>query len=455
MTWMPVGLAAWAAIGLATGPEVESLIGQLGSNRYADREAASRALEGLGPRAFPALKAARSDRDPEVKSRAEALLDLIERSLLTRPASIPLDGRATTFGAVIDAIGDAEGVSIGLGEGVDGRKTSPLSGRGHAQVVTFWQAMDRLALTPVWEAEAEFGRPSFRRTTTLKVIPRALPAPITSDSGPFRTSVQTLVYAPEIAAFDGFPRPAGEAAARRGPREMDLVVQLEVSAEPRLSLRPAGSIKLFEATDDRGQALNLSSRGPGAADNLVPGAEQSVPTLQQLLRLKPPARVGMTLKRLRGAIPVQVEARRIDPTVIPLSNAATAEKRPVNCGGVILTVHALLPQTRRFSGGYQIDMTIRTEGWVGPQGRFGQRRQWEWMNSEGERVWQNLEIVDAQGRTLRAGPSRPVASDNEGVRVLLDVTAGDDNQPPAEIRYYGMIRTNLDIPFDFADLKLP
>jgi hypothetical protein len=58
--------------------EVERLIGQLGSAQFAEREAASRALEATGEPAVEALRKAVQSSDAEVRRRAEELLRCIE-----------------------------------------------------------------------------------------------------------------------------------------------------------------------------------------------------------------------------------------------------------------------------------------------------------------------------------------------------------------------------------------
>jgi hypothetical protein len=60
-------------------PSIDSLIKQLGSQRYRNREAATKALQGAGVKALSALRkaAARSD-DPEIRFRAERLVLGIE-----------------------------------------------------------------------------------------------------------------------------------------------------------------------------------------------------------------------------------------------------------------------------------------------------------------------------------------------------------------------------------------
>src|SRR4051794_2654771 len=55
-----------------------ALAAQLGSGRYAEREAASESLLRLGRPALPVLREARSSRDMEVRNRAYNLIQRIE-----------------------------------------------------------------------------------------------------------------------------------------------------------------------------------------------------------------------------------------------------------------------------------------------------------------------------------------------------------------------------------------
>ena len=65
---------------------VQRWIDQLGSERFRDREQATRELSKLGKSALPALKAASQSRDAEVRGRAQKLIDRIEP-----PVSPPVD----------------------------------------------------------------------------------------------------------------------------------------------------------------------------------------------------------------------------------------------------------------------------------------------------------------------------------------------------------------------------
>ena len=60
---------------------IERLIQQLGDDAYEKREAAQRELEAIGRPALPALRKATSHEDPEVASRAEAIVRAREAGL--------------------------------------------------------------------------------------------------------------------------------------------------------------------------------------------------------------------------------------------------------------------------------------------------------------------------------------------------------------------------------------
>ena len=66
------GISLVLAVLLGQAPDrvPADLVRQLGSAKYAVREAAMAALEELGPAALPALRAAGQSKDPEVRLRA-------------------------------------------------------------------------------------------------------------------------------------------------------------------------------------------------------------------------------------------------------------------------------------------------------------------------------------------------------------------------------------------------
>ena len=160
------------------------MIVQLGSPRFAEREAASEALERLGQDAFPVLREARKDRDPEVRNRAEVLLDSIERTMLTRPTSITFAGGSQPVSRLVDELSRAEGVPIPLAEG-DATAVVVMK----PATLPFWKAIDAMGLASKWEADAEADRFGNRREETFRLAPRPGPAGVVSDSGPFRIAI--------------------------------------------------------------------------------------------------------------------------------------------------------------------------------------------------------------------------------------------------------------------------
>lgn len=84
---------AW--LSRAASPDIEVLIAQLGHDDFDRREAASQRLDALGEDALPALRAALTARDAEVRRRASELIGLIERRL---------------YGAIAVLVGHSEGL---------------------------------------------------------------------------------------------------------------------------------------------------------------------------------------------------------------------------------------------------------------------------------------------------------------------------------------------------------
>jgi WD40 repeat protein len=78
---LPLLLLALAADKQDNKPDIPALIKQLGSDTFAEREAASTALEKAGPKALDELRKAMKSGDFEVRRRAERIVDIIEKAL--------------------------------------------------------------------------------------------------------------------------------------------------------------------------------------------------------------------------------------------------------------------------------------------------------------------------------------------------------------------------------------
>ncbi|HZY83812.1 MAG TPA: sigma-70 family RNA polymerase sigma factor, partial [Gemmataceae bacterium] len=76
------------------GPAAEELVRQLGSPVFAERQAAEKALAGMGARAAAAVRAGMRDADPEIAKRCEALWPRLWQTEIARPGPERLAGYA-------------------------------------------------------------------------------------------------------------------------------------------------------------------------------------------------------------------------------------------------------------------------------------------------------------------------------------------------------------------------
>ena len=118
-----VGAAAIGTGLLAAGdapppPALDTLVGQLGADRFADREAAARALEASGEVAVPALLAAGRHPDPEVRQRAAAITARLQRSSESAkrlvPKTVSLDYANVPLGTALTRLKSQTGANVTL-----------------------------------------------------------------------------------------------------------------------------------------------------------------------------------------------------------------------------------------------------------------------------------------------------------------------------------------------------
>ena len=318
----------------ATGPQI--LLDRLGSPRYADRETAARALESLGREAIPVLQNARGSRDMEVRTRAAALLQRIEGSLLTRPTLVWLRFDDAPLADVVQALNRQSGMNICLVPEILPRWKRERLSLNESQPLPFWKAIDRVCAAYSVHYDLELRGSASRGQATLALTDRN-PQPVhpVCDHGPFRVNLVRLEFQRrvEFAAARplGKPGPAGLPVAKEmpaPPRPRPVTsdqcsVQLFVTAEPRLSISQTGPLQILEARDDLGNSLRMEIPGPSLlarnADYLGGSCSSVVHVAAPLNR---PEKPGRMIKILRGSVPLRITARQPDPVVVPLATAA-------------------------------------------------------------------------------------------------------------------------------------
>jgi len=443
-------LAVLVLFGQVPATDPFDLIAQLGAPQYAERNAASATLERLGRRALPALRAAREQRDPEVRSRAASLLAKIEGALLTQPSLVTLDFQDTPLPEAVRSFSEQSSVRLVL-LGANGPNWRDRKVTLHeTEALPFWKAIDRFC--DAAHLQYNFGMNAARGGSEP-----AFPlfeggvrssAPV-SDSGPFRVTLVTIHHESNVT-YPAAPQPIQnprqpvQADPPRGVLSQQLYAQMQIAVEPRLSLTQSAPLRVVEAEDDRGNQLAPSS---GASDLRSSGyfGYSSGPILPIQASLSRPALPGKTIKRLKGVVPVTVSSRKPNPLTVPLSGASG---RTFQNDDVVVTVHeARLQQDNRPP---VIEVTIRpntgtgnpsASGVVGGEGIVGRPDVHQ----------QHLEVVDGQGHPI---PWYQSSIDTEAGRLTVSLTS-DQAASATELRYFSLIRATTEVPFEFTDLRMP
>lgn len=439
------------------GADVDDLVARLGAGRYADREAASRALEGLGRPALPLLRAARGSRDPEVRTRASGLVQRIEGSMLTQATRVRLDFQRASLADVVRSIGRQAGFQIVLyPENQRNWKAQRVTLR-QPGTVPFWKAIDLLCEAAVLQPFPELNGVDGAREPTFALADAAgRPGTPTSDQGPFRVSLQGVRYQSDVNFGSGMvlrlgrppqaPAPAPARTRLAPTTDEQFTARFQVAAEPRLFIGQVGALRITEAVDSRGNSL-IAPEDAGDARRFRQFRTMNGPVLQLQARLHRPADPGDTIKRVRGVVPLAISSRGPDPLVVPL-DARGIGRRFAN-PDVAITLHAVrttsnaVPQT-------QIELSIRPNDRPGAADPADSDPFGDVYRPDLHR--QQLEIADVRGRLVSWFPS---GVDSEAARITLTLPTASSAGSLKELRYYTLTRTTVNLPFAFSDIPMP
>lgn len=438
-------------------PDPAVLVQQLGAARYAERQKSALELVRLGRESLPALRLARNSRDPEIRTQAVVLIDLIESRLLVDPTMVRLDYHDRTVQEIARDLSERAGLPIELSP------TDPLVTLDRRftlespDAVPFWTAIDRLGaaagLQPTILPENSFNARISDPRVILTLATQHTPASV---SGPFRTVPLSIQHHRDrflgSRNLPNFPNRIANPLVGDNRVQEQFQISMLLLAEPRLSIAIDGPIQLTEATDDLGQSL-LVDRPPAAAGQPEPNAPvftgsavaPSQSSVQFSLPLKFPAKPGKVIRSFRGSIPVAVSSRRGDPLVIDLGDAVGKSFRH---GELNLLIHDVQADA---NGGPTIDLTARTldsgDETALPRLGFGTFR--------GPDHFRNLlELLDAEGHPLTwfAFSTQPGP---DGTRMNLRVQSAGPGGPPVRLRVYELTRSHSTAHFAFDDILMP
>jgi hypothetical protein len=444
-------LATAVVLDSRTSTDPRLLVDQLGSSRYSLRVSAEGELVRLGRESLPALRVGKNSKDAEIRTRSSALLARIENSLLLEATPIHLDFRDVPLPEAIEAINRTSGLGLALAP----EERMPLADRRVSLrsngPLPFWKAIDAFCsagrLHPMPGSQA--GAFLFVDGATIG------PAPV-SDSGPFRVQLESVHYQSQIQLAQTRPAPAnGRGGLAETSPDPDLpnpranrefFLQFDLTAEPRLSITRNGPIRVTAASDDRGKSL-LAPTGLVSFQHTA-GYFGMNPTSILHFRVDlnypdPPAKL---IRNLRGVIPVVLAIRKPDPLVVPL---AGPRGQVVRNEEVVLTLLEFRPAAKTQPATVQV--SIKPLGVPVEPVDHGVG---EPLAYRPDSPQQQIELLDAEGRTLSWFPSSTLYNDEE-TQLTLTVGGRGTSGIPATLRYHGILKATTEVAFEFRDIPIP
>jgi hypothetical protein len=270
------------------GVDAGQLIKQLGSDDPDARDAAQKQLVDLGPSVVPALKkAAETDEDPEIRSRASAALAQMKDRDDNDTTYITLHMKDAAAQDVTDALATQAhtkfvGLSgVGLPANAAGRNLTV-----DADHKPFWEVMSdvctQLNVCPALDMP---GRNSLRLYTTPQnwmMSPHQVVGPYwISAAGIYRSRSINLMGAQAV--------------------DDQCFIRLIVYPEPKLAVTQIAELKLKEVTDDAGNSLLPQPQAGAAA---VLNSMRAIRSVNHIVesRLSYPANPGKRIAVLRGDV---------------------------------------------------------------------------------------------------------------------------------------------------------
>ena len=384
--------------------------------------------------------------DANVRERASALWETIQRDLMTRPSLVRLDGQDRPLSVVLEDLETQTGLTLQRDPSAPDKHVTL---REPAQV-PFWTALERLGL---WDIA--YHNPGQGQFPTLDL--REAPAPaFTSTAGPFRVTLtglhlhrdRQLIRGPWVRIDRSGQRIDVPSEDLKG-ESVTFYGGLEVMVEPRMWFTQEAPARLIEASDDLGQSLvpEPADLATTLSDNahFAFYAGSGVAQVRTEFRLRPTDHPGR-VARLRGVVPVMLHVRRPEPTlVIPLSGAAGKTFRCDDAEFTIRTVNDSAMATN-------VSMTVRLNVDKAdlpdhPDGELIVSR----LQVMGEH---QLQLTDAAGTVLAYSiGSGCGGSDTPSVYQWTMGTCR--NGRATHLRYYSMLRVRSEAAFDFRDVPLP
>ncbi|VTU02225.1 Uncharacterized protein OS=Isosphaera pallida (strain ATCC 43644 / DSM 9630 / IS1B) GN=Isop_3204 PE=4 SV=1 [Gemmataceae bacterium] len=478
-----LGVAFAAASGAAPPPPAPTpaaLAEQLGSEQFAEREAASAALERLGAAAIPALRAAANGSSPEARDRAQALLTRLTRQAESRTRlaarRVALEYRDVPLGSALNDLRTRTGLNVTLDpQRVENplRKVTCVTGE-----LPVWEALDAFCaaagVREAFRADIDVPKPSSMRRGFVPppAAPNADAVPVVLiDGAPEKLAgarggaVRVLVLP---ATFPGHKVTLGTG---------DLTLALDVTPVPGLGWQEVVGVKVHKLIDSEGRAGGAGTEKnpspthdptgtvvfarPGVAlrfdanGNSIP--PESLPNTRVVavpLKLGTPA--ARSLRRLEGSVFAEVQVPNQQLIVVdqPEKRLNTAFEGPGDVRFTVLEVKAAPGP----GGLGTVKVQLEHPSDFGLNARRRGFNNFGWPEAprpggQGNRV----EAFDAAGNPFPMSTSASMSFSNDGLVLThtYTMTFRPGQGLPARLAVVGPKLVTVEVPFALDDVPLP
>lgn len=419
-----------------SGPSVQKLLNDLGSDDWRARERAGRALEAYGEKALPEMKAALlATESAEVQQRLGVLVRKMDRARLIEPKRVTFSAKGLTAARAYREIANQTGYRVEFNDGAD-----PVEPKLELVFdrTPFWQALDAVADAVGHTVQADNGDESVRVYRSDSV------SPYVAHAGPFRL-VATNINSSRSVQLAHINR-RGD-----GGRANEYVnLNFMIHAEPKNPMLGTTLVELSEARDDSGGSLLPPQERNGYRSNYISGGYRSFSTYMST-NLVRADRGATTIKALKGRVGIVLLAGSVPEVTV--ADPLKVKKQSFAGRGVQLDVDSVTEDGNQ-QGAYVVSLTAKSLAEADPN----RGADYGWSNS----LWQRLELTDEKGnRYFTQGPN---AHNNNGVTVqmVLSFVPTDPRTgsrvalgPPKKLVLHEWLTVTHEVPFAFKDIPLP
>ncbi|HEV3260092.1 MAG TPA: HEAT repeat domain-containing protein [Gemmataceae bacterium] len=457
---------------------INALVARLGSGKFKERQAATRELDALGAAALDSLRTAAADPDAEVRRRATALADRIEKRIETAQILTPTRFRFVCKDKpVVDAVAEFSR-RTGFAVQIDPAGRTVLGSRRvtvDTGSTTFWDAFEKFcAKAGLVEAAPKtkpqpmnpYGNGMFV-TSYYNPYGRTVSGPMMLEAGKPEHIPTCLAGAVRVKVLSTRIPLLGHARD-----EGETLFGLEVDHEPQMQWQGVVGMRILKAIDDHGINLpqpNLyvgeSASNPYEAMGMVvwsmdgsysqpqPKDPRQVPVHLRLPRYR-----SKKLRQLSGVVSAQVVSPPMP--LITVHDVLRAAGRTINGpdGHLIKVIDA----KRQLNGQVRIQVRIDTRRpnfGGGPAMMVMGGGMMAMESSPSSAGPGNLALKDAQGRSfplVKVEKQNWLPSPSGTSQESTLVYQAPRNQAEAlKLVYTGTRSLVIDVPFTLKDVALP